>query len=57
MSGRSMALVLARRCRAINYWDDVTHPGGCTILMRVDKARLISDFSTKGRCNGVSLAP
>ncbi len=52
-----MALVLARRCRAINYWDDVTHPGGCTILMRVDKARLISDFSTKGRCNGVSLAP
>ncbi|MGO0633040.1 hypothetical protein ACTORR_23950 [Pseudomonas sp. SAR267] len=40
-----------------NYWDDVAHPGGCTILMRVDKARLISDFSTKGRCNGVSLAP
>ncbi|MFA7944017.1 hypothetical protein ACEK06_16310 [Pseudomonas brenneri] len=40
-----------------NYWDDVTHPGGCTILMTVDKARQISDFSIKGRCNGVNLAP
>ncbi|POA54882.1 MULTISPECIES: hypothetical protein [unclassified Pseudomonas] len=40
-----------------NYWDDVSHPGGCTILMTVDKARHISDFSTKGRCNGVNLAP
>lgn len=40
-----------------NYWDDVAHPGGCTILMSVNKARQINDFSTKGRCNGVNLAP
>lgn len=40
-----------------NYWDDVTHTSGCTLSMTVDKARQIKDFSIRGRCTGVALAP
>lgn len=40
-----------------NYWDDVNHPGSCTLSAIVDKARLIRDFSASGRCYGVAMEP